>query len=122
MIKDSRQIIKIALLVIALCCIGYFVYLFGAFSLFEESNDKLKTLNINGKPYKIVLYRINGNATVQNGIQVRKIIGGEEVTLKHFDRYDSLVSFSLSRDKLKLILINTNIPNNPSDTLYLKLP
>ncbi|WP_139180268.1 hypothetical protein [Pedobacter rhizosphaerae] len=122
MIKNTSKIIKITILAIVIAFVGYIGYMFLTFDLFEVSNDKLKVINVEGKPYKIILYRINGNATVQSGIQVRKLDNGQELTLKQYDRYDSLMSFSVKKDSLKLVLKNTNFMKQKPDTLYLKIP
>jgi len=95
---------------------------FSLFSLLEASNYRLRVINLEGKKYKIILYCINGNATVQNGIQIRELNGSGEHTLKHYDRYDSLISFPVYENKLKLVLKNTNLQRQAPDTLYLKLP
>jgi len=122
MIKNTSKIIKITILAIVIAFVGYIGYMFLTFDLFEVSNDKLKVINVEGKPYKIILYRINGNATVQSGIQVRKLDNGQELTLKQYDRYDSLMSFSVKKDSLLLVLKNTNFMKQKPDTLYLKIP
>ncbi|WP_443946594.1 hypothetical protein ACJVDH_05655 [Pedobacter sp. AW1-32] len=122
MIKNISRIIKITILAIVIASLVYIGYLFLTFDLFEVSNDKLKVINVEGKPYKIILYRINGNATVQSGIQVRKIYNGQELTLKQYDRYDSLMFFSIKNDSLKLVLKNTNFMKQKPDTLFLKIP
>ena len=105
-----------------LCIFFYWMSTFSLFSLLEASNYRLRVINLEGKKYKIILYCINGNATVQNGIQIRELNGSGEHTLKHYDRYDSLISFPVYENKLKLVLKNTNLQRQAPDTLYLKLP
>ena len=122
MIKNTSSIIRITILTILIASVGYIGYMFLAFDLFDVSNNQLKVINVERKPYKIILYRINGNATVQSGIQVRRIDNGQELTLKQYDRYDSLISFSVKKDSLKLVLKNTNLMKQKPDTLYFKLP
>ncbi|WP_461788809.1 hypothetical protein [Pedobacter sp.] len=122
MTRNINRIIKVAVLAVVISFIAYLAYMFFAFDLFETDNDKLKVIDVSGRPYKIVLYRINGNATVQSGIQVRKLDGENESTLKHYDRYDSLISYSVFKGSLELVLKNTNFQKQKPDTLYLKLP
>ena len=122
MTRNINRIIKIVVLAVVIAFIACLAYIFLAFDLFETNNDKLKVLDVSGKPYKIILYRINGNATVQSGIQVRKLYGDNESTLKHYDRYDSVISCSVYKGNLELVLKNTNLQKQIPDTLHLKLP
>jgi len=122
MIKNTRKFITRFILIVLITCLGYIGYMLFTFDLFDANINKLKEINIHKQGYKIAIYQINGNATVQSGIQVRKIVDGKEFSLIQYDRYDALISNSVQNDSLKLVLANTNLGNNKVDTLYLKLP
>lgn len=113
------KIMVLALLVMLLVYLGYFILGFG---LLESDIDRIQVIRPKDKPYKVVLYRNNGNATVQSGIQVRKSDGKSELTLKQYDRYDSVTSFSIQADSLRLVITNTNDLERERDTFFLKLP
>jgi hypothetical protein len=78
--------LKIILFTIVLSIIGYIGYVFLTFDLLTVENERIS------------FYRVDGDAAVQSGIQIRKIQEGEEHLLKHYDRYNS-VSF-LTVDKV----------------------
>lgn len=114
---------KAVLIIIISVFLIYIVGTFIVFNLSGTSIHKLKTIPVTAKPYKIILYKIDGDATVQSGIQVRESRDrAEEHTLKHYDRYDSLLCWSISKNKLTLVLKNTSISGQKSDTLHLDLP
>ena len=111
------KIIGILLTVVAL---GLICYYFMTFDLLDVKLDKLKTIKIIEKPYKLIIYRVNGDATVQNGIQVRELRNGVEKVLSNYERYDSLVSVNSTHRGLQLLLKSP--VSKVLDTVYVKLP
>ncbi|SDJ48485.1 hypothetical protein SAMN04487898_10355 [Pedobacter sp. ok626] len=113
------KIIGISLISIVL---GSICYYFLTFDLLEVKLDELKRVRIADKPYELIIYRVNGDATVQNSIQVRELGAGVEKVLANYERYDSLVSVNYVQRSLQLLLKNPTSRTTVLDTVYLELP
>lgn len=95
----------IALLVIGVAFVGYKL---ATFELFDDKPTELESINLPGESYDLVLYLIPSNATVQGGIQIRKIHDdGVQETVANYPRYNHLISFDLLSDELELIIEDT---------------
>jgi len=112
--------LKIILFTIVFSVIGYIGYVFLTFDLLTVENERIRTVKIYGRPYALAFYRVNGNATVPNGIQIRKIQEGEEHLLKHYDGYNSITFLSVGSGVLKIGLREDGV--EAIDTLFLTLP
>nr|WP_121271549.1 hypothetical protein [Pedobacter schmidteae] len=92
------------------------------FNLFDDENVKLKSIIVPDREYRLDLYYVPANASNQSYIQVRQIKNTKEYILKSYDRYNYLVSNSISGGQLKLILKDTSLTNANADTVVLELP
>jgi len=116
--KNQNEIIAILLISVTTALICYY---FITFDLLDVKLDKLKTIKIIEKPYEIIIYRVHGNASVQNSIQLRELRNGIEKVLSNYGRYDALVSVNSTNRGLKLLLKNP-VAIKSLDTIYVKLP
>ncbi|SDN36880.1 hypothetical protein SAMN05421820_107201 [Pedobacter steynii] len=114
--------LKIILFTIVLSVVGYIGYVFLTFDLLTVENERIRTVRIYGKPYALAFYRVNGNATVQSGIQIRKIQEGEEHLLKHYDRYNSIAFLTVGKGVLKIGLKEDGVEPKVIDSMFLTLP
>ncbi|GAA0884056.1 hypothetical protein GCM10009120_26540 [Sphingobacterium siyangense subsp. cladoniae] len=101
--------------------IGLLIYKITTFELFEVKARRLEEIQIPNQNYILRIYHIPSNATLLDYIQVRKFQNNSEDILGSFERYDSLVTYSLSDSTLELMMINTVQMKPRIDTLILKL-
>ena len=83
---------KIIIFIVVLVFTGFiaFIYFLSNFTLFEESDVLMEKISNPTKGFSVKIYKIRPNATVQGGIQVRKVINGKEEIAKNNERYDVL--------------------------------
>jgi hypothetical protein len=97
------------------------VYKKSTFTLFDIEVEKLVDIEVPNQEYGLRIYHIPSNASLLDYIQVRKVMDNKENVIGNFERYDSLVSYSLADTALELRLINTVQMRPKVDTLILKL-
>lgn len=71
------------------------------FEIFENKIIELKTFNIR-KNYKINIYYIPSDASLEQSIQVRKQICNREFVIQNFERFDLINIANVKRDTLYL--------------------
>jgi hypothetical protein len=101
----------ITIFVIGICSILILLYLYGTTHILETNPPVLiKKINI-GKNNEIKILYIEGNATSQNYIQIRRIDNTtkEEYILGNYERYNYLEKYKFKNDSLTLILKDTSI-------------
>lgn len=119
MTAKNKVIVILSTLVIVLVTLG--IYKMLTFSLFDDPITNLEEIGVPNRDYKLRIYHVPSNATSQDYIQVRKIKDGHETVMGSFERYDSLISYSLTNTVLELRLKNTTSNRSKVDSVYLQL-
>ncbi|MBC9914601.1 hypothetical protein [Chitinophaga varians] len=94
--------------------------------LLEVDRRAIANIPVPGKDYKIVIYYISGNATVQNCMQVvaSSKDKGEHV-LENYERYNTLESYRLVADSSLMLVVGDSISylgsKSKPDTIFLPL-
>ena len=116
-----KKKILIILGLFTLILIGFGFYKVATLNLFEVEPILVEDITVPKKDYRIRIYKIPSNATLQPSIQIRKIKSGQEDVLSNYERYDKMDSFSIKIDTLILSIRNVDNIIPPKKIKY-KLP
>ncbi|MBE9599487.1 hypothetical protein [Pedobacter sp. MC2016-24] len=117
--KENKGIVILS--VVAVVIFLFVVYEVSTFSLFNESNSQLTEIAVPHRDYRLRVSFVPSNATSQDFIQVKKIEGETESVIYNYERYDTVVSYNIKGNMLRLILKNKHLNDKIQDTVYLKL-
>lgn len=97
----------------------FFIIVFGiigyktiTFTLFDDPITLLKEYEILNKNFKLRIYSIPSNATMNSSIQIRKFNNKTEKVLFNYDRFNRMNSSTLINDTLMLEISDTNHINS----------
>lgn len=92
-------------------------------SILTTDETELTVINIPNKNYKIAVFYLPSNATVQSAIQVRKKYVNYEEVIATYERYNSMDTCELINDDTFLLVIRDTISvlGNKPDTLQIVL-
>ncbi|NML38740.1 hypothetical protein HHL17_16140 [Chitinophaga sp. G-6-1-13] len=113
----KRKLVYISLLLLLAACFP---------PLLEVDRRVLANIPVPGKDYKIVIYYVSGNATVQDCIQVvaSSKDSGEQV-LENYERYNILESYQLVADSSLMLVVGDSLSylgsKSKPDTIFLPL-
>lgn len=84
-----------------------FFYFGTVFTLFDKSGKLLQEIVVRDKLYKIRVYKINSNATLENCLQVRLFQNGQEKILAVYQKYDTLKSATFIENDTLILRISS---------------
>jgi len=92
-------------------------------SILTTDVKELSVTNIPNKNYKITVFYLPSNATVQSAIQVRKKFVDYEEVIATYERYNSMDTCGLINDNTFMLVLRDTISilGNKPDTLQIVL-
>ena len=115
-----KKKILLGVILIVLVSLIYFIYSLSNFQIFDVEVKKITDIDLVDKPYKLGIYYVPSNASSQCNIQIREI--KKDSVLKFYERYNFLKEYKIINDTLILLLSDTSLNSNKTDTLFFKLP
>ena len=106
----------------AFILLAFCFYLIYSFDLFPIENQKIVTISLLNKPYKITLIFIPSNATNRNYIQVRKTYTTSEEVIKNYENYNFVNNYRIKGDTILEMAISDTSQTGVPDTFLLRLP
>lgn len=112
----------IGLGIIAVCAVGYVIYTFSTFTLFNADFKVIEEVKVPNETDKLKIYYIPSNASSQSYIQIRKIKNGVEEVLQSYERFNFLNEYEIiGQDTIKLVISDTSKVKSKKE-VKLKLP
>lgn len=104
-------------------CIPFFVFFFSLTkcntAVLSTKEEALTVINIPNKNYKLGVYYLPANATIQSAIQIRKKFKEKEEIINTYERYNYMDTCSLLNDTTFMLVIRDTISvlGNKPDTV-----
>jgi hypothetical protein len=110
----ARKILFFIFVFITIYCV--FNFLFNPFGVERTRIAKIYVIN---KPYKIAVYSVEANATIEENIHVMRT--DNDKVLKFYNGYDKMNGYYVKNDKLVLFLSHKNTSDPKTDTFTINL-